>query len=83
VAASAVNDSEGFLSNAKDDSPIAKLPFYLNERSSGFVYVRMEGGELNFHDNDPLFTRGWILEETLLSPRMLVFDAYQLTLTYE
>jgi hypothetical protein len=83
VAASAENVSEGFLSNAKVDSPIAKLPFYLNERSSGVVYVRMEGGEPNFHDNDPLFTRGWTLQEILLSPRMLVFDAYQLTVTCE
>ncbi|KAH6672881.1 hypothetical protein B0J14DRAFT_654601 [Halenospora varia] len=82
TAASAGKVSDGFLSDPKVEEPLAKLPFYLDDESIGVVYVRTEGGEPNFHEEEPLYTRSWTLQEMLLSTRALTFDAYQLTFTY-
>jgi hypothetical protein len=80
AAASAQKVSDGFLSNAKVDNYLVKLPFYLDEESSGSVYIKSDEGEHNWHEDDTLFTRGWTLQEMLLSPRMLIFDSNQLIL---
>ncbi|PMD13533.1 HET-domain-containing protein, partial [Hyaloscypha hepaticicola] len=58
--------------------------------SDGFLSILTENqrdsilhGEPNYHEDDPLFSRGWTLQEMLLSPRLLIFDAYQLVLSCE
>jgi hypothetical protein len=78
AAASARTVHEGFLSTAKDDSVLTKLPLYLDQCSSEPIFVRPEGGDISAHEDEPLFNRGWTLQEMILSPRMLVFDSYQL-----
>jgi hypothetical protein len=83
AAASAEKVSDGFLSNAKVDDVLAKLPFYLDEGEKGFVFLRTEQGEYNDHEDGPLFSLGWALQEMLLSQRLLIFDAYQLVLSCE
>ena len=80
AAASAQKVTDGFLSKAKVDNYLVKLPFYLDKESSGTVYIKSDEGEHNWHEDDTLFTRGWTLQEMLLAPRMLIFDSNQLIL---
>jgi hypothetical protein len=82
AAASASKVSDGFLASPKDDGLLARLPFYLDEQSSGVIYINRydRGSIVNHHEHDPLFERGWATQEVLLSPRTLIFDAYQITL---
>jgi hypothetical protein len=82
AAASASKVSDGFLTSPKDDSLLARLPFYLDKQSSGVIYInRYDGGSIvGYHEDGPLFERGWAMQELPLSPRTLIFDAYQITL---
>jgi hypothetical protein len=74
--------SDGFLTSPKDDGLLARLTFYINEKSLGVIFVNRYDGsnKFNVHLDDPLFARGWAMQELLLSPRTLIFDAYQITL---
>jgi hypothetical protein len=81
VAANAETVSKWFLSKFKTDDVMAKLSFYLGEQSTGQIYVPFNTGDTSDHDDDHLFTRGWALQEVLLSPRKLIFDAYQLIIS--
>jgi hypothetical protein len=61
AVASASEVSDGFLTSPKDDGLLARLPFYLDEQSSGVIYTNRyhRGSIVNYHEHDPLFERGW------------------------
>jgi hypothetical protein len=63
AAASASKVSDGFLTSPKHDGLLAKLPFYIDEQSSGAIYINQyrEGVTSNYHEDDPLFQRGWAM----------------------
>ncbi|KAF2796295.1 HET-domain-containing protein [Melanomma pulvis-pyrius CBS 109.77] len=76
AAANSRTVTEGFL---KDRTiPHAyKLPFYLSAGRSGSIWLRTS----QYFDNkevDPLESRGWTLQESLLSRRMLYYGSLDL-----
>lgn len=80
VAASAKSVQDGFLDDGKIDAPDAKLPFHLDPNSFGAIFVRNSASHPYFLDEEPIFDRAWTLQEMLLSPRIMMFDSYQVTL---
>lgn len=80
VAASAAKVSDGFLGNGKPEEPGAQLPLYIDESTTGTVYLRMKNASQTYTSHEPIFQRGWTYQELLLSPRAIVFDSNQITL---
>lgn len=81
MAASAKTVYEGFLDNSKTDAPEVKLPFHIDEDSFGAIFVRRShNSRPYFLDDEPISTRAWVLQEMLLSSRIIMFDSYQVTL---
>lgn len=85
VAASAERVTDGFLSNEKPSDedpiiPIAQLPIFIDNSTSGTLYLRREESDWIFSSDEPISQRGWTLQELLLSPRALIFDSSQITL---
>lgn len=80
VAASAKKVTDGFLWNGKPDEPIAQLPMFVDNSSSGTVYLRIHDSDKVYSSDEPIFQRAWTFQELLLSPRALVFDSCQITL---
>ncbi|KAK3941118.1 heterokaryon incompatibility protein-domain-containing protein [Diplogelasinospora grovesii] len=81
VAASAGKATDGFLTNEKQClKPIAQLPIFVNESTSGTVYLGSDKRGHPYLDAEPLFERGWAFQELLLSPRIILFDSYQVSL---
>lgn len=80
AAASAVDDQAGFLgprgttSILRDLPPISGIPAGLMVRE-----VPEEAGVCQQSElSEPLYTRGWVLQERLLSPRVLSFGSTEL-----
>lgn len=80
VAASAAKVSHGFLGNGKPEERGAQLPLYIDESTTGTVYLRMKGGSETYMSKEPIFQRGWTYQELLLSPRAIIFDSNRITL---
>lgn len=80
VAASAAKVSDGFLGNGKLEEPGAQLPLYIDESTTGTVYLRRKNAAQTYTSHEPIFQRGWTYQELLLSPRSIVFDSNQITL---
>jgi hypothetical protein len=75
AAANARNVTEGFLSR-REPVESCSIPFYVTQQTMGTVYLAAQ--VLSYWPNDPLFSRGWALQELLLSPRILVYDKIQM-----
>ena len=79
AAASAMDDQSGFLgpketTSVRDLPPIPGLPAGLMVRE-----VSEEAGSGRHAEfREPLYTRGWVLQERLLSPRILSFGSAEL-----
>ncbi|KIN05151.1 hypothetical protein OIDMADRAFT_116581, partial [Oidiodendron maius Zn] len=71
--------SDGFLANQKPIKPLASLPFYTGAESPpGTIFVR--GRQPINGTVEPWFSRGWTLQELILSPRVILFDSYQIAI---
>ncbi len=80
VAASAQRVTDGFLRDGKLNQPDIQLPFYVNQATTGTVYLRWQDPSETDTSAEPIFQRGWTYQEQLLSPRALVFDSNQIML---
>lgn len=80
VAASAAKVSDGFFGNGKPQAPGVQLPFYIDETTTGTVYLRMKNASQSYTADEPIFQRGWTYQELLLSPRAIVFDSNRINL---
>ncbi|KAH7140863.1 heterokaryon incompatibility protein-domain-containing protein [Dactylonectria macrodidyma] len=80
VAASAEKVTDGFLGNAKPEGPHIQLPLYVDDTTTGTVYLRIKDGTQTYSAEEPIFQRGWTYQELLLSPRCVIFDASQIML---
>ena len=79
VVASAEKVTDGFLWNGKPNEPIAQLPIFVDNSTSGTVYLRRHDSDAVYSNEEPIFQRAWTFQELLLSPRALVFDSCQIT----
>jgi hypothetical protein len=80
VAASAERVTDGFLLDEKPYEPIAQLPIFIDDSTSGMIHLRMQDSDYIYSSDEPVFQRAWTFQELLLSPRALIFDSSQLTL---
>ncbi len=80
VAASAQKVTDGFLRDGKLNQPDIQLPFYVDQATTGTVYLRWLDPFETHTSAEPIFQRGWTYQEQLLSPRALVFDSNQIML---
>lgn len=80
VAASAAKVSDGFFGNGNPQAPGVQLPFYIDEITTGTVYLRMKNASQSYTSDEPIFQRGWTYQELLLSPRAIVFDSNRINL---
>jgi hypothetical protein len=79
IQASGAKDTQGgcFIPRAQQEPPPAKLRFELAEDGSlGSVFVRSH--PLVDTKMEPLHQRGWTLQESLLSPRILSYGANEM-----
>jgi len=53
---------------------------FVDNSTSGTVYLRMHDSDKIYSSDEPIFQRAWTFQELLLSPRALVFDSCQITL---
>ncbi|KAB8302136.1 hypothetical protein EYC80_005584 [Monilinia laxa] len=73
IAASAKDTNEGFLGSIPVPEILIRVPLDINHLKSGTVHLR----ECNFEarvEPDPTETRAWCLQESVLSPRCLVYS---------
>jgi hypothetical protein len=77
VAACATSVTDGFLSNAPEDS-ITELPIFVDDSTSGKVYLRLKDSENTYDTDEPIFQRAWTFQEFVLPSRALVFDSHQI-----
>jgi hypothetical protein len=91
-AAAARNSHEGILKPRPTPQPICRIPYQSKYMvSKGEIFLRaplknyLPGNEFNHTFNakenvyiDPLFTRAWVLQERMLSPRNIHFGAGEL-----
>jgi hypothetical protein len=79
AASSAASVSEGFLASAKPLKAIARLPLFISENGKvvelGKIYLRGDWIRVSVND-EPLYSRAWTFQETILSPRVLDFNTY-------
>jgi hypothetical protein len=79
AAATARAASEGFLRSQRTVRSAA-VRFWLPNGDVGVVRVayteRFDFGEDRSHEDHPLDGRGWCLQESLLSPRLLIFSTF-------
>jgi hypothetical protein len=69
AAASSSSAKDGFLQN-RPPPLMCQLPFYLTDNEYGSIWLRKPSRE---HFHEPLDDRGWTLQESLLSPRILYY----------
>ena len=75
AAANASKVTKGFLS-IREPVESYKIPFYITPQTMGTVFLAAK--VTSYWPRDHLFTRGWALQELLLSPRILMYDKLQL-----
>jgi hypothetical protein len=69
AAASASSAKDGFLQN-RPPLLMCRLPLYLTSNEYGSIWLRKPS---QVHPKEPLDSRGWALQESLLSPRILYY----------
>lgn len=74
VAANAADSNQGFLQERPPPSPSVEIPFWSADGHLGSVWMRPEGWYDD--DSEPVNTRGWTLQERLLSPRLVIFASH-------
>jgi hypothetical protein len=72
AAAMAYTVTAGFL-HPRTPASACDLPLYLPNRARGKAFIITE--LQNEQPKEPLYTRGWALQEFLLSPRLLIFGS--------
>ena len=74
-AANASSVNEGFLQYRTPDEGTV-LPFYVSDKVQGTIKLLLK--DFSYSPDDPLDARAWVLQETLLSPRRLIFSTKEL-----
>jgi hypothetical protein len=74
VAANAADSNQGFLQGRPPPAPSVEIPFWSADGRLGSVWMRSEGWYDD--DSEPVNTRGWTLQERLLSPRLVIFASH-------
>lgn len=81
AVASAGTVSDGFLINLKVIQPVAQLPLFMAAGSPpGTIFLRERNKDPMDGSSEPWFSRGWTLQELVLSPRIILFDSCQIAL---
>lgn len=82
IVASAEKVTNGFLGRRKHNeyTPHVELPIFVDEATTGTVYLRQKHSGETYSAEEPYFQRGWTYQEMLLSPQAVVFDSTQITL---
>ncbi|PMD21488.1 HET-domain-containing protein [Hyaloscypha hepaticicola] len=75
-AASASRVGDGFLQHRSSDEGGVLLPFYVSDSSQGTVTLLLQ--ESPYTPNEPLDSRAWVVQETLLSRRRLIYGTKEL-----
>jgi hypothetical protein len=75
AAASAV--SEGFLGRQPEPLPSLKWQFDVPDVGTHTIFVSLHDNNSTYQPDHPLDRRGWALQESLLSPRRLVFSEHE------
>jgi len=79
AARGAENSTSGLFIEREPEPSSCCLKYECAEHSlSGFMYVRSPAFQLERLRDTPLDTRGWVLQERLLSPRILCYGRHQL-----
>jgi hypothetical protein len=83
AAANARKVEDGFLSD-RPPLDLCPIPVHLEPNVFGTAYLSKKkdiASIRTFQLDDPLFSRGWAFQEFRLSPRVLLYDSRQVTLT--
>jgi hypothetical protein len=75
AAAAAANSAQGLFSQISPEPRGALLSDLTEQEDDSNVWIRQELE----HEREPLGTRGWVLQERVLSPRTLYFGKDELT----
>lgn len=75
-ATSASRVDDGFLQHRSPDEGGILLPFYVSDSSQGSVTLFLR--ESPYTPNEPLDSRAWVVQETLLSQRRLIYGTKEL-----
>jgi hypothetical protein len=75
AAASAV--SEGFLGRQPEPLPSLEWRFDVPDVGAHTIFISTSLPRLNYWPNHPLDRRGWALQESILSSRLLVFSEHE------
>ncbi|KAF2248862.1 HET-domain-containing protein [Trematosphaeria pertusa] len=79
AARGAVNSADGLFILREPEPPSCRLPYACGKHSlSGSMYIRSPAFQTERLRDTPLDTRGWVLQERLLSPRILYYGRQQL-----
>ena len=75
-AAAAPNANAGFLERAEFETISYSLPYVCPDGVGGCMSIQLWTGTSDYDfENEPVNDRAWIFQETLLSPRVLVFPS--------
>jgi hypothetical protein len=74
-AAIATKSSEGFLNQSRNYEPQAAFEFPMSDGPIGTLLLTPD---IDYVPEHPLDTRGWTLQEYLLSPCLLIYSDYEL-----
>lgn len=74
VAANAADSNQRFLQEGPPPGSSVEIPFWSADGRLGSVWMRSEGWYDD--DSEPVNTRGWTLQERLLSPRLVIFASH-------
>jgi hypothetical protein len=79
AAATAASHRDGFLAHRTVSSRrkhAQRIPYICPDGQLGNVYFFKK--EQHHHEEEPLHSRGWTLQERLISPRVLAFGSWQM-----
>jgi hypothetical protein len=78
-AARASKVSEGFLGRQPESTPLPSVRWQLDIPGMGMhtIFISTWYGQPGYWPKHPLDRRGWTLQESMLSPRLMVFSEYE------